>query len=145
MLLLEKGSIPQSSLEIPCCYIFRTNGKLIATVLEIAVEPISGDIPTPWKHKHQTRQLILNINRDTCCDDTNAKNCINLQIYCYHSANPVSVVTIHKETNNKPPPKKRKLSDINIEGIMMGEELCNADINLSQTLLRAQFPELGGF
>ena len=42
------------------------------------------------------------------------------------------------------PPKKRKLSNIDIEGIIMGEELHDADINFAQRLLRVQFPELGG-
>ena len=34
-----------------------------------------------------------------------------------------------EETNNEPPPNKRKLSDIDDEQIIMGTELCDADIN----------------
>ena len=49
-----------------------------------------------------------------------------------------------KSVSNEPPPKKRKLSEIDIEGIIMGKELSDADINLAQRLLKAQFPELGG-
>ena len=69
----------------------------------------------------------------------------DLQIQCSHcSTDPVPVVTIHEEANNEPPPKKRKLSNIDIEGIIIGEKLCDAEINLAQRLLRVQFPELGG-
>ena len=70
----------------------------------------------------------------------------DLQIQCssHCSTDPVPVVTIDEEANNEPPPKKRKLSNSNIERIIMGEELCDADINLAQRLLRVQFPELGG-
>ena len=57
----------------------------------------------------------------------------DLQIhYSHKSTDPVPVVTIHEVANNEPPPKKRKLSDIDIEGIIMGEELCDARINLAQ-------------
>ena len=69
----------------------------------------------------------------------------DLQIQCSHcSTDPVPVVTIHEEANNEPPPNKRKLSNIDIEGIIIGEKLCDAEINLAQRILRVQFPELGG-
>ena len=48
------------------------------------------------------------------------------------SFDPLLVVTIHEECIDEPPPKKRKLSEIDIEGIIMGEELSDADINLAQ-------------
>ena len=48
----------------------------------------------------------------------------------------VPVGTIHEEADNESQPKKRKLSNIDIEGIIMGEEICDADINLAKKLLR---------
>ena len=70
----------------------------------------------------------------------------DLQIQCssHCSTDLVPVITINKEASNEPPPKKRKLSNSDIERIIMGEELRDADINLAQRLLRVQFPELGG-
>ena len=52
----------------------------------------------------------------------------NLQDHdqCSHcSTDPVPVITIHEEASNEPPPKRRKLSDLNIEGIIMDKELCD--------------------
>ena len=67
------------------------------------------------------------------------------EIQCSHcSTDPIPVVIINEECINEPPPKKRKLGEIDIEGIIMGKELCDADINLAQRLLKAEFPELGG-
>ena len=48
---------------------------------------------------------------------------------------------VKKEASNEPPPKRRKLSDINIEGIFMDKELCDADINMAQRLLRKSLPQ----
>ena len=56
----------------------------------------------------------------------------------HYSTDPVPVVSIHGETNDLLLPNKRKLTDI--EGIAMGEELCDVD-TLTWPI---QFPELGG-
>ena len=123
-------------LEVPCQYIFRTSNqaesdktrKLIETVLAIKIPPTSADIPSPLETK-----------------ETLVENSTDLQIQCsHHSVDPISVVTINEKTDNEPPPKKQKLSNADTERIIMGEELCDADINLAQRLLRVQFPELGG-
>ena len=154
--------LPQGGLEIPCCYIFRTNNqaesdktrKLLETVLEITIKPTSVDEPTLLE-AHNPEQAV-----DTSADASTSKETpavttpihenfpttsIDQKIQCFHcSTDPVPVVTVHEECNNEPPPKKRKLSDIDIKGNIMGEELCDADINFAQRLLKAQFPELGG-
>ena len=145
--------LPQGGLEIPCNYIFRTNNraesdkakKLIETVLKITIEPASEDEPTSLevqtsKHTDDTSRLTETPAVTTPMHTTNT----DPQIQCSHSLTESIPVIINEETSNEPPPKKRKLSEIDIEGIIMGEELCDVDINLAQTLLWGQFPELGG-
>ena len=146
--------LPQGGLEIPCRYIFRTNNqaesdktrKLVETVLEITIEPTSLEAQTPKQTVDtSTSKEVPAVTTPMHADFPTSST--DLQIQCSHcSTDPVPVVTINEETNNEPepPPKKRKLSDIATEGIIMGEELCDADINLAQRLLGAQFPELGG-
>ena len=150
--------LPQGGLEIPCRYIFRTNNqaesdktrKLVETVLEITIEPTSGDEPTSLEAQTPKQTVDTATSKQapavtTPMHEGFPTTSTDLQIQCSHcSTDPVPAVTINEETNNEPPPKKRKLSDTGIEGIIMGEEPCDADINLAQRLLGAQFPELDG-
>lgn len=46
--------------------------------------------------------------------------------------------------DSKPLVKKQKLSDLEIENIVMGVELSDMQINLAQRVLKQQFPELNG-
>ena len=47
-------------------------------------------------------------------------------------------------SNVEPLPKKQKLNDSDVERIIMGEELTNAHINITQNVSKKQFPNLGG-
>ena len=153
--------LPQGDLEIPCHYIFKTNNqtesdktrKLLETVLEIMIEPTtSGDKPTKLKVQNPEQAADTSTSKEKFAVTTPVHEdfpatsySTDLQIQCSHcSTDPIPVVTIDEETNNEQPPKKRKLSNSDIERIIMGEELCDANINLVQRLLRVQFPELGG-
>ena len=42
-------------------------------------------------------------------------------------------------------PAKKKAKIINFEGIIMGEQLTDVEINFAQSLLKKQFPKLNGF
>ena len=46
--------------------------------------------------------------------------------------------------SNEPPHKRRKLSDTDVEKVIMGEELSDIHVNLAQRLLQAEFPDLNG-
>ena len=142
MSLLDQGSTPwiypQGGLKIPCRYIFRTNNytesettrKLVEATFAVKISTTSEDAPTPV---------------EAPAHEDFGNSMVDLQIQTsYHSADTIPVITDGEETNNEPPPKKRKLSDLDVEQIIMGEELCDAHINLAQRLLNAQFPELGG-
>ena len=41
-------------------------------------------------------------------------------------------------------PQKKRVKCMDLERILMGEELCDIEINFSQNLLKAQFKELNG-
>lgn len=41
-------------------------------------------------------------------------------------------------------PQKKKAKCMDLERILMGEELCDIEINVAQNLLKAQFKELNG-
>ena len=41
-------------------------------------------------------------------------------------------------------PQKKKAKCMDLERILMGEELCDIEINFAQNLLKAQFKELNG-
>ena len=112
--------LPQGGLEILYYYIFRTNNqaksdktrKLVETMLEIMIEPTSGDVPTPLEAQTPKRTTDTLTSKETPAVITPKQDfptsSTDLQIHCFHhSADPVPVVTIHEETNNKPPPKKR--------------------------------------
>ena len=44
----------------------------------------------------------------------------------------------------EPPQQRRKLSDADVERIIMGQELTDVHINTAQHLLKEQFPNLSG-
>ena len=154
--------LPQGGLEIPCRYIFKTNNqaesdktrKLLETILEITIESTtSGDKPTQLKAQNPEQAADTSTSKEKFAVTTPVHEDFpatsygtDLQIQCssHCSTDPVPVVTIDEEANNEPTPKKRKLSNSDIERIIMSEELRDADINLAQRLLRVQFPVLGG-
>ena len=47
--------------------------------------------------------------------------------------------------DGKPSVKRLRVSDLDIENIVMGVELSDVHINLAQRILKQQFPELNGF
>ena len=65
-----------------------------------------------------------------------------------HAENSVTVDGSDKCTltasDIEPPQKKQKLSDLDVERIIMGEELTDVHINVAQNLLKKQFYNLGG-
>ena len=149
------ADLPQGGLEIPCSYIFRTNNqaesdktrKLLETVLEITITHTSEEEPTLLEVHHSEKEVNTSLSKETLAVTTSIhENFSTDQEFqrSHRSTDPLPVVTIHEESIDEPLPKKRKLSEIDIEGIIMGKELCDADINLAQRLLKAQFPELGG-
>jgi len=54
------------------------------------------------------------------------------------------MVTVDSETNCDSPCKKARISDIDMEYSIMGEDRSDIHINIAQNLLKVQFPELGG-
>ena len=120
-------------------------------LLEITITQTSEEEPTLLEVHHSEKEVNTSISKETLAvtisihENFLASTSTDQEFQCYHrSTDPLPVVTIHEECIDEPLPKKRKLSEIDIEGIIMGKELSDADINLAQRLLKAQFPELGG-
>ena len=145
----------QGGLEIPCSYIFRTNNqaesdktrKLLETVLEITITHTSEEEPTLLEVHHSEKEVNTSLSKETLAVTTSIHENFSIDQEfqrSHRSTDPLPVVTIHEESIDEPLPKKRKLSEIDIEGIIMGKELSDADINLAQRLLKVQFPEMGG-
>ena len=141
--------LPQGGLEIPCSYIFRTNNqaesdktrKLLQTVLEIAITQTSEEEPTLLEVHHPEKEVNTFASKETLVVTTSIHENFPYSTYqefqCSHrSTDPLPVVTIHEECIDKSPTKKRKLSEIDIEGIIMGEELSVADITWPKDYLR---------
>ena len=112
--------------------------KLLETMLKITIEPTtSGDKSTQLKAHNPEQAADTSTSKEKFAVTTPVHEdfpatsySTDLQIQCSHcSTDPVPVVTIDEEANNEPPPKKRKLSNSDIERIIMSEELRDADIN----------------
>ena len=56
----------------------------------------------------------------------------------------LSPVVIVAEQDNEGPPMKKRAKCIDMEKIIMGEELCDNEINYAQYLLKEQFGEVNG-
>ena len=137
--------LPQGGLEIPCRYIFKMNNQAESnktTILKITIKPTSVDEPTLLEAHNPVQVVDMSTSKETPAVTTPihekfSTTSIDQEIQCFHcSTDPVPVVTIHEECNNEPPPKKRKLSDIDIEESLWVRNFVMLILNWSKNNLR---------
>ena len=151
------ADLPQGGLEIPCRYIFRSGDadcqkarKLVEELLSIKVkilEHAEDRIETGDKTEDKD---AVDKSEDKAVDKTEDVQRPKVALPVGTSTDiqaanrSVDVLNIADDGDAEPPPKKRKLNEVDIEQVIMGEELSDLHINLAQQLLSSQFPEMGG-
>jgi len=159
------SDLPQGGLEVPCRYIFRTKDSALGekarkvlddifSVSESSARDATGNngTPKPVGDNDDTTKAIG-------MDDGPPKGVGNDDILPKAFGNddgPSSmmiskdgsfaevIITDDGEAISQPPRKKARISDIDTEYIIMGEELSDIHVNVAQNLIKVQFPELGG-
>ena len=139
------SDLPQGGLEIPCILVFTTikpdegrkaknliqcTGKLSVKVSEV---PISVNSP-----------VIVNTAAEIT--STGNENVHLLVKQDETSRSPlISLADQDEEELEVRSPQKKRAKCVDVERIIMGEELCDIEINFAQQLLKAQFTKLNGF
>ncbi|XP_065910108.1 uncharacterized protein [Dysidea avara] len=148
--------LPQGGLEVPCPYIFRTKDCKLGEKAKKVVEDVFGVmiIPTDDSPRQPvdddgshdvagkddgSPDAVFNHDHPLEAERIFMSTDVNRNI----SAHEI-VITDDGESSSEPPCKKARISDIDPEYVIMGEELSDIHINLAQSLLKAQFPELSG-
>ena len=132
------SDLPQGGLEIPCKLIFKSVNadecqkakKLIQSTLSVEVfEVCAPTRPTNQQAlpaaANQGQELV--VSSEQPCE---------LPV--------VIVPEQHNEGPEEAPPLRKRVKCIDTERIIMGEELCDIEINFAQQLLKEQFSELNG-
>ena len=128
----HSSDLPQGSLEIPCKLCFMAvndyKGKKAKNLIESTLCVEVSEIP-------------LKVNTPTAMNPAEERNTKDVKEGGEMS--PVIIPEDIAEEDDQSPQKKRAKS-IDVEKIIMGEELCDIEINFAQQLLKAQFANLNG-
>ena len=131
------SDLPQGGLEIPCKLIFKSVSanecqkakKLFQSTL--SVEVFEVHVPT-----NQPVPALLPAVANK------GQELVKCQEQLKASSSPVVIVAEQELEEESPMRKRAKCTDM--EKIIMGDELCDIEINFAQQLLKKQFTELNG-
>jgi len=152
--------LPQGGLEIPCKYVFKTFQRIesekaraiientlaikIPTILQedLTEDSVSKEIP-PLPMKTQVPMSRSELYRKKPAETPiPTSTTVDNQVKSLCTSKDHFSVILDSEVLREPQSKKRKLRDIEIEHVIMGEELDDKHINLAVRLLTTQFPDL---
>ena len=128
----HSSDLPQGGLEIPCALHFMTvsgyEGKKAKNLIESTLCVEVSEVP-------------LTVNAPTAVNPAEERNIEDVQEPGEMS--PV-IIPEDKAEEDVQSPQKKRAKCIDVERIVMGEELCDIEINFAQQLLKAQFTKLNG-
>ena len=146
------ADLPQGGLEVPCVLTFRTSNakdvekvkKLIdqesisfSTLIKVGVIKKTEDLNflgPKLDSSANSCSVVNNAKNLEKCSTTVLKDCTNSR---------ASLVSDNVD-DHEPLAKRQRLSDPEIEELIMGAELSDRHINLAQKILKEQFPNLNG-
>ena len=163
------GHLPQIISAI-CSLFIRRGGSILCTVegiLAIYLKMVWRYVPakvtltaTTKEEATKAKKLIestlcIDITRDVTASEERVEAASEAQgasnsalaaiVICQSGQSSEKVVNLVDQDEphvDEPPKKKAKI--INFEGVVMGEQLTDAEINFAQSLLKKQFPKLNG-
>jgi len=126
------SDMPQGGLEIPCVLHFMATtsnsheGKKAKNLIQSTLCVKVSEVPLP-----------INVSTENPAEESNE------DLQEPREMSPVIIPEDKAEEDIRSPQKKRAKC-IDVERILMGEELCDVEINFAQQLLKAQFKKLNG-
>ena len=148
------SDLPQGGLEIPCILTFRTTNaelrdkskKLIETSLAMNIkivekqkEKVKVEPPDPVAGSSQSVHGTDIKTEETSISGNSDYNLVDPFPGTQAGSSSFSTASI-----DEPIAKKQRLSDPDIENIIMGAELSDLHINLAQRILKEQFSHING-
>jgi len=133
------SDLPQGGLEIPAIVTLTASTKEEATkAKKLIVSTLCIDV---------TRDVTVSNERVEAASEAQkvSNSVLPAIISCKSGQSSEEMVNLVDQDElhiDEPPKKKAKL--INFEGIIMGEQLTDVEINFAQSLLKKQFPKLNG-
>ena len=143
--------LPQGGLEVPCVLTFRTSNAKDVEKVKNLIDQESTSFPTLIKVGaiEKTEDLNFSVPKlpssNSCSVENNAKileDCSTIVLK--DSTNSCASLVSDNIDDHEPFTKKQRLSDPEIEELIMGAELTDRHINLAQKILKKQFPSLNG-
>ena len=131
------SDLPQGGLEIPAKVTLTATTKEEATKAKKLIEStLCIDV---------TRDVTASEERVEAASEAQGASNLPTIVICKSGQSSEEVVNLVDQDEphvDEPPKKKAKI--INFEGVVMGEQLTDAEINFAQSLLKKQFPKLNG-
>ena len=145
------SDLPQGGLEMPCVLIFRVSKikeiekarNLIDS--ESASFHIKVEKTEDLNHLSTDTPVLESCSNQSCSIEKNAKNFQDSSTTVLKdSTNSYALLVSDQDDDNKPLAKKQRLSDPEIEDLIMGAELMDRPKKLAQKILQEQFLHLNG-
>ena len=146
------SDLPQGGLEVPCVLTFRMSKIKEIEKAKNLIDSESASFHIKVGEVEKTEDLnhlstdtpVLESCSNQSCSIEKKNFQDNSTTVLKDSTNSYALLVSDQDDNNKPLSKKRRLSDPEIEDLIMSAELTDRPINLAQKILQEQFPHLNG-
>lgn len=92
----------------------------------------------------QVSEAPITVNVPTAVNPAEEKNTKDVPVQVEPGVMSSVIIPEDKAEEGRQSPQKKRAKYIDVERIIMGEELCDIEINFAQQLLKAQFTKLNG-